>query len=106
MRVGFDDLDPRILPDMGVKVAFQESSEEGVPAVEGVSVPVTAVRRDGSAEIVMVVQGDVLERRAVTVGETTGAEARIVGGLAAGERVVVEGPAGLTDGDRVKEVAQ
>ena len=36
VRVGFDALDPRILPDMGVKVAFQETVDQALhPGVAG-----------------------------------------------------------------------
>ena len=102
VRVGFDELDPRVLPDMGVKVAFQEALGESTRA-GGVLVPSAAVRKEGATDIVLVIQDDVVERRAVSVAETRGAEARVVAGLAGGERVVVEGPTDLADGDRVKE---
>ena len=32
VRIGFMELDPRILPDMGVKVTFLRDSEEAAPA--------------------------------------------------------------------------
>jgi RND family efflux transporter MFP subunit len=103
VRVGFEELDPRILPDMGVKVAFQESV-----AVEGPSsqvvLPKSAVRRDADRDVVLVVADGRVERRAVTLAETRGEEIYVSTGIAAGERVVIAGPAELADGDSVKEI--
>ena len=67
VRVGFDEADPRILPDMGVKVAFQD--EVATPRQSGgVVVPAAAVSdRDGQARV-WVLDGDRVERRAVTIG--------------------------------------
>jgi HlyD family secretion protein len=47
VRVGFDELDPRILPDMGVKVAFQETADDGAGASApvGLALPAAALRR-------------------------------------------------------------
>jgi HlyD family secretion protein len=102
VRVGFDELDPRILPDMGVKVAFQEAAAEEIDAAgaTGVLVPANAVF--GGAYVFVVVEGRV-ERRAVATGEVRGPDVLVTGGLSPGERVVVEGPPGLADGDAVRE---
>ena len=106
VRIAIDGRDPRILPDMGVKVSFVEPQKAGAPAQRAVTVPKSALRREGEQDVVLVVNGENrLERRAVQVAETTGDVAKLTAGLAAGERVVVEGPATLKDGDRVR-VAQ
>jgi HlyD family secretion protein len=103
VRIAFDALDPRILPDMGVKVAFLASPQERDAAVEPRAlVPRGAVRKDKDASIVFVVKGDRLERRAVQVGGTTGADAQILAGLQPGETVVVRGPDSLANGQRVR----
>ena len=101
VRIAFDAKDPRILPDMGVKVSFIDQT----PAVAGqtaVEVPRSAVRRDGETDIVFVVSGERLERRAVRVASTEGDRVRIASGITAGEKVVVAGPPELADGDRVR----
>ena len=102
VRVGFDALDPRILPDMGVKVAFQDAAAENIDAAgaTGVLVPAKAVF-DGSY-VFVVVEGRA-ERRAVATGELRGPDMLITGGLSPGEKVVVESPPGLADGDAVQE---
>lgn len=103
---GEKPLDPRILPDMGVKVSFlseRPADASAAPPRPRVLVPKGAVRTDNTASVVFVVNGDRVERRAVKVGPEDGGQIEIASGLNAGERVVVEGPGTLTDGSRVKE---
>lgn len=105
VRVGFESLDPRILPDMGLKVAFQETSAPAAAEAKrpAVVVPAAAIRRSGDRDVVWVVRDGRLERRAVSVGARRGDEVTIVAGLTGGERVVVAGPDNLADGIRVTE---
>jgi RND family efflux transporter MFP subunit len=104
VRIGFDELDPRILPDMGVKVAFQGDEPEQ-RAGRAVKIPRGAVRRDGGRDVVFVVRDGRAERRAVTVGTTDGDAAVVLAGIAPGETVVAEGADQLADGDRVEELS-
>ena len=101
VRIKFDKLDPRILPDMGVKVAFLEKEAPRTPESKPrLLVPKAAVRHEGDSDFVYLVQQDKVERRAVRVIGTSGAELEI-SGVTRGERVVLEGPPGLADGSRV-----
>ncbi|MCG6861773.1 MAG: efflux RND transporter periplasmic adaptor subunit [Chromatiaceae bacterium] len=102
VRIGFDELDPRILPDMGVKVAFQEAEQSSEQA-RGVVVPAAALRQDKGKDIVMVVDNGRVERRAVAVAERRDAEVVLSAGVNPGESVITEGPAELADGDSVRE---
>lgn len=102
VRIAFDQLDPRILPDMGAKVAFLAAAEEGAAQTRSYRVPRAALREDGGQQVVLIVRDDRLERRAVQVGPAPIDPAEIVAGVTAGEQVVIEGPATLKDGDRVK----
>jgi RND family efflux transporter MFP subunit len=106
VRVGFDQLDPRILPDMGVKVAFQSSGDSNAPAARSITIPKSAVREQDGRTVVWVVREGRVERRAVTVASRTGDEATITAGLNGGERVVVDGADRLADGARVVEREQ
>jgi multidrug efflux pump subunit AcrA (membrane-fusion protein) len=103
VRIGFDERDARVLPDMGVKVAFIAAEGAGDTAARSVvAIPKEALRRDGEQDVVFVVKDGVLERRAVKVAGTDGATTRIVSGLQAGEEVVVAGPAELADGSAAR----
>jgi RND family efflux transporter MFP subunit len=107
VRVGFDQLgDPRILPDMGVKVSFLRdepaAGQAAAQAAPGVLVPKAAVKTVDGKSIVFVLKDDRVERRAVRVGLENGDQIEVLSGMSAGERVVVDGPQTLKDGDKVK----
>ncbi len=105
VRIAFAQLDPRILPDMGVKVSFlEDASTESMASASStvVGVPAAAVRQDGGQDVVFVVVGDRLERRAVRLAGKPGERAEIAAGLNPGDSVVVEGPDNLQDGIRVR----
>ena len=61
----------------------------------------TAVRTLDGKTVVFVVREDRVERRAVRAGLEDGNDIEVLSGLSAGERVVIEGPPTLKDGDRV-----
>ena len=103
VRVGFDKLDLRILPEMSVKVAFREADGSGPAAGRTVIVPKTAVQQREGRDVVLVLTSGHAERRAVTVSQTRLDEVVISAGVSAGERVIVDPPSGLADGATVAE---
>ena len=101
VRATFDRLDPRILPDMGVKVAFL-GAEPSVPAAGRVLIPKTALQeKDGAAAVFVHREGRV-ERRAVRLGQARGHEHEVIAGLADGDAVVTTGVNELRDGQPVR----
>jgi RND family efflux transporter MFP subunit len=102
VRISFDKLDPRILPDMGIKVTFL--SDEPVKKVDANApviaalLPTDALHDENGKKIVFLVKNDKLERRAVAVGSTQGTQTEILSGIVAGDAVVVKGPANMQDG--------
>ncbi|HEY7057454.1 MAG TPA: efflux RND transporter periplasmic adaptor subunit, partial [Vicinamibacterales bacterium] len=104
VRIAFDQLDPRILPDMGVKVSFLREPEAAgaAPVAPRAVLPKAAIRTVDGRAVVFVVNDDRIERRAITVGLENGDQIEVLSGVSAGERVVVEGPQTLKDGDKVK----
>jgi HlyD family secretion protein len=104
VRVGFVQLDPRILPEMSVKVAFREAAGAGPAAPRVVLVPKAALQQREGRDVVFVVQGGRAARRAITVNNAGSTDAEIGTGLTPGERVVVDAPKDLTDGAAVKEM--
>jgi RND family efflux transporter MFP subunit len=106
VRVGFTKLDPRILPEMAVKVAFQDAPEPAAVATTNkptpkVIIPKSALQDQGGKNIVWVIQNERVERRAVTVSQTTGDAVSLSAGLAAGEIVVLKSTKPLSEGRRV-----
>ena len=106
VRVGFDKLEPRILPQMSVKVAFRETTASGAANGRQIIVPKSALSQDGGTDIVYVVSNGRAERRAVKLGSTRGEEAELLSGLSAGEKVITNRPPGLRDGASVKSAPQ
>ncbi|HSU53458.1 MAG TPA: efflux RND transporter periplasmic adaptor subunit [Candidatus Dormibacteraeota bacterium] len=106
VRVGFDKLDPKILPEMGVKVAFRETGAAGTVGASVVSVPKNAVQQVDGRDVVLVVQNGKAERRGVSVRDSGGDELAITAGVSPGEKLVVDWPKGLGNGMAVKETAR
>lgn len=110
VRIGFEQLDPRLLPEMGIKVAFLEDAvaENGAGGDAGDAPPprlmvdARAVRRDGTDTHVLRFEDGVARRVPVTLGPIQGGRAEVRSGLAAGDRVIVAGPDDLTDGAAVR----
>jgi RND family efflux transporter MFP subunit len=102
VRIALNERDPRIVPDMGVRVSFLD---ENPGTAGGVWVPVRAIIGDGAEAAVFVVDGDVVKRVSVTLGETRDAERRVISGLADGARLVLSPPRELADGGRISIAA-
>lgn len=110
VRIALDTKDPRIVPDMGVRVSFLEKAAANAPRPTGAWVPSRAiVLPDGTDAraaakatrgTVFVVDDGVARAREVTLAEVRDADRRIAAGLKAGEAVVLD-PAKVRDGARV-----
>jgi RND family efflux transporter MFP subunit len=107
VRIAFKKLDPRILPDMGVKVTFLRNDTDKSRAAAAANaqpvtlVPKAAIKVDGDVSVAFVIKGEVVERRAVRVGGTDGDRVEVLAGLHAGDRVVLTPPADVKDGVKV-----
>jgi RND family efflux transporter MFP subunit len=100
VRIAFNDLSARILPDMGVKVSFlAPAAAAGVPEAKAL-VPAQAVRNAGGQAVVFVLKNGRLERRVVGLGENRDNDVQITAGVAAGEQVVIDGPADMAEGQK------
>ncbi|MCZ6655913.1 MAG: efflux RND transporter periplasmic adaptor subunit [Gammaproteobacteria bacterium] len=107
VRVGFLERDDRVLPDMGVRVAFLDAhtNTDSGETPAGVLVPSRAIAKDASGPFVFVVMDKRVQRRAITVGDKQGSRSRVLAGLNSGERIVAslseDVLATLSDGDEV-----
>ncbi|MCJ0826803.1 efflux RND transporter periplasmic adaptor subunit [Luteimonas sp. 50] len=106
VRIALGVRDPRIVPDMGVKVSFLESAKPESSQRQGVRVPAAAlVQRDGKQVAFALGDDDVARMREVKTGRALGDDRQVLSGLAAGDLVVLDPPAALVDGGKVRVVA-
>ncbi|HNU68860.1 MAG TPA: efflux RND transporter periplasmic adaptor subunit [Myxococcota bacterium] len=98
VTVAADNADERIRPGMLARVELE------VRRSEGIFVPLRAIKRnhEGRHVVFTVGEGDVVVERAVTTGELFGDQMKIDEGLSVGDRVILEGQAFVTPGDKVK----
>ncbi|HEU4388279.1 MAG TPA: efflux RND transporter periplasmic adaptor subunit [Blastocatellia bacterium] len=109
VKVRFDKIDPRILPDMNAKVTFIQKQPAAGEVKSRITVPKTALitRNDDSSSsgkktVVLVLVGDRVHEQNVVPGGEIGDRVEINRGLAGGEMIVVREGEGLTDNTRVK----
>ena len=108
VKVAFDSLDARVLPEMGAKVTFL-ADPEPAPSSGGAAVPTGAVivpsasvrEREGRA-VVFVVEDGRARVRSVSPRPLGADRVVVTGGVAAGEMVVVGGPENLADRMKVR----
>lgn len=104
VRVGILNRDARILPDMGAKVSFIESGRPpAAPAAPArLSIASTALRGERGRHWVYVAEDGRAARRSVETGERDGPRVLVLSGLSPGEKVVLDPPAGLSDGTEIQ----
>lgn len=105
VRIGFKQKDPRILPDMGVRVSFREAKAQSAVAaapVSGVLVPADAMQANGDTGVVFVISENKIERRAVKLGAARSDGVAVIAGLRAGEVIAASQLDQLQDGTEVE----
>jgi hypothetical protein len=103
VRVALGVKDPRIVPEMGVRVSFLEKAAPAdAQAPKGVRVPATAItQRDGKPVAFVLQADDKVQQQVLQVGEALNKDKQVLAGLSAGQTVVVNPPDTLKDGDKV-----
>jgi RND family efflux transporter MFP subunit len=105
VRIALQESDARILPDMGVKVAFMNAEPSPpstqAPAPLGVRVPVSAVLSEDENKFIYVIKDERVEKRSVTLNASYGNDIYIASGLKPGEDFVVTIPKELKNGSPV-----
>jgi hypothetical protein len=111
VRIALKQKDPRIVPEMGVNVSFLEQTkpEQAKPQSaqqqpQGVRVPAAAIVEREGAEVAFVLgdDGERVEQRTLKTGMVLGNDRQVRSGLGAGDTVVLDPPAELKDGAKVK----
>jgi len=106
VRVGFKQKDPRILPEMGARVAFlaapaPATASSAADAPHGIVLPADAVLAQGDTGTVFVIEGNSVTRRSVRLGPRTSDGQVILSGISAGTRVAAGDLTHLTDNAKV-----
>lgn len=108
VRIGLDQTDARVLPEMGARVSFL------APVVDPLDTPAAArriwiapraVTREQDQDVVYVVTDERVQRRAVGLGERRDDRVEIVSGLDGTETLAASELARLRDGSRVSTEA-
>lgn len=102
LRTVFPNAEELLLPGMFVRAVIAEGVQEGA-----ILVPQRGVTRDprGNAMALVVGADDLVEARPVTLGRALGDQWLVESGLAAGDRVIIEGVQKARPGSPVKAVA-
>jgi RND family efflux transporter MFP subunit len=105
VRVALKVKDPRIVPEMGVRVSFLEQAQPQAAAKpQGVRVPAGAVvQREGASVAFVLGDESRVQQRTVEAGQAMGKDRQILKGVSAGESVVVNPPDTLRDGAKVQQ---
>jgi RND family efflux transporter MFP subunit len=104
VRIALKAKDPRIVPDMGVRVSFLEKSPPAgaVARNPGVLAPASAIASRNGKSVAFVVAENRVSERELRLGRTLGDDREVLDGLAGGDSVVVDPPGSLADGTRVR----
>lgn len=103
VRIGFDALDPRILPDMGVKVSFLDDAKaQPTTARAAVRLPSTAVFKEGETTYIWRVNDQHAERVAVSTGGERDGQIDVLSGIHGGDVIIARQVEGLAEGIPVK----
>jgi RND family efflux transporter MFP subunit len=105
VRVGLEQKDARMVPDMGVRVSFLGSKPAATTAQtpKGVLVPPQAVtQRDGQSVVFVVIDGKAVQRGVKPAPQDVGTMKLLPDAVKAGERVILSPPPSLRDGSDVR----
>jgi RND family efflux transporter MFP subunit len=107
VRLGLEVKDDRILPEMGVRVAFLDGAEASAPAEtesaqRPIVVPPEAVLGNGDTGVVFVINDGRVERRSVRLGSRISAGQVVLSGLTSGTHIATGDLSRLADGVKVR----
>jgi RND family efflux transporter MFP subunit len=108
VRIALKVKDPRIVPDMGVRVSFLEPArpaETTVAMTPGVLAPAAAIASRDGKDVAFVVADEKVSQRALRLGRKLGDDREVLDGLVGGDTVVLDPPTDLSDGERVRIAA-
>ncbi|ROU07937.1 efflux RND transporter periplasmic adaptor subunit [Lysobacter enzymogenes] len=104
VRIAIKSRDPRIVPDMGVRVSFLEAAKPAgaAPAKPSAMLPNAALAQRDGKDVAFVVEDGKVRQAALTLGRKLGDDREVTAGLVGGESVVLDPPDSLADGAKVR----
>lgn len=102
VRIALDQKDPRIIPQMGVRVSFLEHAANAAKPLPGVLVPKSAVVQRGGKKVVFVVADGRAKQTVVTTGGEFSDMTQVLSGVGAGANVVTTPSEELKDDEKVQ----
>lgn len=108
VRVRIADPDEMLFPDMVAQVTFAGGASSSGADGDGdggggIRLPSEAVLSEHGEHFVFVVSNGRLNKRKISVGESSGGNLTVTAGLFSGQRVAVGELGGLSDGQRIEE---
>lgn len=101
-KVKFDEIDPRVLPEMSAKVSFLSRDVTNEQQQPLLAVAADALAQRDGRNLVFVVRGERAAAIPVTPGQKIGDLVAITGDVKTGERAVLKPDAAIVDGVLVK----
>jgi len=104
VRIAIDELDPKILPDMGVKVKFfskQEENNSNETAEDAIVIPKNAVVHDSASSFVWLINNDMVSKNEIILGKRIGNLIQVDKGLSAGDKIAISGLENLKDNKQI-----
>ena len=105
VRIKFEQRDERLRPEMGVRIVFRTDRDETAAEVDRerrIVVPQEALVQIEGRTGAFVVERGTVRFAEVTAGEAKGGRVAVDAGLTANQRIVLDPPPSLQDGDRVR----
>jgi RND family efflux transporter MFP subunit len=101
VRIVMEQLTPKVLPDMGVKVRFLADDAINADHVQAL-LPKAALLTDHGQSVVYVVSNNKAHRQVVTLGPGFADDQLILSGVKPADQVIINPPSGLSDGASVQ----
>lgn len=105
VKIAFDRLDERVLPEMSARVSFLPEAGDEKTAEPVLAAPQTAVTMREGQPIVFVVENGAVRAVSVRIGRNLGEVVEIIEGLEAGAEVVLSPAGNMKSGDKI-EISQ
>ncbi|KAF0181070.1 MAG: efflux pump RND family membrane fusion protein [Nitrospirae bacterium] len=102
VKVRFEAIDSRILPEMSAKVAFLERQVSAGDETPRVVIRPSSVTTKGEKQSVFLVREDRAVETQVTIGQHLGDYLEVLSGVKAGEKIVAKPTASVRNGVRIK----